>query len=188
MDRTLIILKPHAVERRLTGRILARFEDMGLSIRDIKRFQGSVDLWRDFYPSDETWFRNAGSKTLESCQRAGIVVQDELGTSDPIVIGNMIKEWLVAHMSSGPCVAAILEGNEAQRKVRKACGATLPNVAEPGTIRFDFSCDSPSLANREKRPVFNLIHASDPDEEGSVEKEILLVFGENADASIGTSA
>lgn len=179
MDRTLIILKPHAVAKGLTGRILARFEQMGLIIGDIKRFQGAADLWRSFYPSDETWFRNAGTKTLDSCQKVGLDVQKELGTSDPVVIGRMIKEWLVGHMSSGPCVAAILEGNEAARKVRRACGATLPNVADPGTIRFDFSCDSPALANKEKRPVFNLIHASDPDEEGSVEKEIEIIFGKD---------
>ena len=179
MDRTLIILKPHAVERALTGRILARFEQMGLVIVDIKRFQGSADLWRSFYPSDETWFRNAGTKTLDSCHKVGLNVQKQLGTTDPVTIGKMIKDWLVAHMSSGPCVAAILEGNEAPRKVRKACGATLPNVAEPGTIRFDFSCDSPALANKEQRPVFNLIHASDPDEEGSIEKEIGIIFGKD---------
>jgi nucleoside-diphosphate kinase len=177
MDKTLIIIKPHAVERGLTGRILARFEDMGLVIVSIKRFQGSAELWENFYPSDETWFTNAGSKTLESCQLVGINVQQELGTTDPLAIGKMIKQWLVVHMTSGPCVAVILEGNEAPRKVRKACGKTLPNVAEPGTIRFDFSCDSPALANQEKRPVFNIIHASDPEEEGSIEKEIGLIFG-----------
>lgn len=32
MERTLIILKPDAVQRGLTGRILARFEDKGLKI------------------------------------------------------------------------------------------------------------------------------------------------------------
>lgn len=178
MNRTLVIVKPHAVERQLSGRILARFEDMGLTISNIKRFQGSADLWTKFYPSDEAWFRNAGSKTLESCRAVGIDVQKELGTTDPFAIGKMIKEWLVTHMTSGPCLAVILEGNEAPQKVRKACGKTLPNVAEPGTIRFDFSCDSPALANQEKRPVYNIVHASDPEEEGSVEKEIGLIFGD----------
>lgn len=181
MDKTLIIVKPHAVERGLTGRILARFEDMGLVIANIKRFQGSAELWENFYPSDEAWFTNAGSKTLASCEEVGIDVQKELGTTDPFAIGKMIKQWLVAHMSSGPCVAVVLEGNEAPSKVRKACGKTLPNdkEAHPGTIRFDFSCDSPALANKEKRPVFNIIHASDPAEEGSIEKEIGLIFGES---------
>jgi nucleoside-diphosphate kinase len=187
MDRTLIILKPHAVQRGLTGRILSRFEDMGLTIRNIKHFQGSARLWQRFYPSDETWFKNAGLKTLKSCQDAGIDVKAELGTSDPSAIGRMIKEWLVGHMSSGPCVAVILEGNEAPIKVRKACGPTLPNLGQPGNIRFDFSCDSPALANKEKRPVFNLIHASDPEEEGSVEKEILIIFGENPDFPIDSA-
>ncbi len=179
MDRTLIILKPHAVQRGLTGRVLSRFEDMGLRISKIKAFIGTPELWRLFYPSDDLWLRNAGSKTLKSCHEAGIDVFKELGTTDPLSIGRMIKDWLVTHMSSGTCIAAILEGNDAPRKVRKACGSTLPNVAEPGTIRFEFSTDSPALANSEKRPVFNIIHASDPDEDGSIEKEISLVFGDS---------
>ena len=178
MDRTLVILKPHAVTRGLTYHVLARLEDMGLVISNIRRFQGSKELWQEFYPSDESWFRNVGSKTLQSCSASGIDVQRELGTTDTLEIGRMVKEWLVEHLSSAPAVAAIVEGNEAARKVRKAAGATLPNVAEPGTIRFDYSCDSPVLANKEKRPVYNIIHASDPEEAGAIDREIKLVFGE----------
>lgn len=40
MERTLIIIKPDAVQRQLAGRILARFEDKGLRIVGMK-FQQS---------------------------------------------------------------------------------------------------------------------------------------------------
>jgi len=176
LNRTLIILKPHAVLRGLTGRILARFEDMGLVISELKLFRESAQFWAGFYPSDEQWLANVGSKTLDSCREIGINVEHELNTTDPLKIGRTVKGWLADHMSSGPCIAAILEGNEAARKVRKVCGATLPHAASPGTIRFDFSTDSPALANKEKRPVFNLIHATDPDEEGALEKELTYIF------------
>ncbi|MFY9463142.1 MAG: nucleoside-diphosphate kinase, partial [Candidatus Sungiibacteriota bacterium] len=44
-------------------------------------------------------------------------------------------------------------------------GKTLPSFAEMGTIRGDFSVDSPVLANDAKRAIRNLVHASgDPDE------------------------
>ena len=176
LDRTLIILKPHAVARGLTGCILARFESMGLAITDIKTVRETKEFWDGFYPSDEQWMNNVGSKTLDSCRDLGIDVEKELGTNEASKIGRMVKGWLADHMSSGPCIAAILEGNEAARKVRKACGATLPHVANPGTIRFDFSSDSPALANKEKRPVYNLIHATDPDEDGALAKELDYVF------------
>jgi len=182
VHRTLIIIKPHAVQRGLTGVFLERFERMGLRIAAIKVIRGSSELWSRFYPSDEHWYHNAGSKTLESCQTYGIDVQESLGTTDPVAIGKMIKQWLIDHMSSGDSIAAILKGNEAVFKVRAACGRTLPNTAAPGTIRFDFSSDSPGLANAEKRPVFNLIHASDPEElrdgKQAVEYEIGAIFPE----------
>jgi nucleoside-diphosphate kinase len=36
MERTLVIVKPDAVHRHLTGRILARFEDKGLRVAALK--------------------------------------------------------------------------------------------------------------------------------------------------------
>ena len=36
MERTLVLLKPDCVERRLIGRILARFEDKGLNLIAMK--------------------------------------------------------------------------------------------------------------------------------------------------------
>jgi nucleoside-diphosphate kinase len=35
-ERTLVLIKPDAMERRLAGEILARFEDRGLSVRAAK--------------------------------------------------------------------------------------------------------------------------------------------------------
>jgi nucleoside-diphosphate kinase len=38
-------------------------------------------------------------------------------------------------------------------------------MAEVGTIRGDYSVDSPALANAEKRALANLVHASETQEE-----------------------
>lgn len=60
MDRTLIILKPDCVQRRLIGRILARFEDKGLRLAGMKLMRISRELaerhyaphkGKPFYPS-----------------------------------------------------------------------------------------------------------------------------------------
>lgn len=182
MEKTLFIVKPHAVERGLVGRFLERFEQMGLRIVALKVISGNQELWDRFYPNERSWLENVGSKTADDCKARGIDLKARLGTNDVHEIGLSVKRWLVEHMSSGPAVAAVLSGNDAQSKVRTAAGATLPNKAAPGTIRFDYSTDSPSLANDEKRPVFNLIHASDPTEKrGAVlaaDYEIGLLFPE----------
>lgn len=49
MDRTLIILKPDAIQRRLVGRILQRFEDKGLGISAMKLMQIPRDLAERHY-------------------------------------------------------------------------------------------------------------------------------------------
>src|SRR5688572_29845230 len=67
-------------------------------------------------------------------------------------------------VTSGPLLAAVLEGNEAVEVVRALNGATDGRKAAPGTIRGDLS-----LSNRE-----NLVHGSDSPE--SAAREIAIWF------------
>ncbi len=49
MERTLIILKPDAVQRRLVGRIIHRFEEKGLSVAGMKMMHISRELAERHY-------------------------------------------------------------------------------------------------------------------------------------------
>jgi nucleoside-diphosphate kinase len=49
MDRTLILVKPDAFERGLTGEVIARFERKGLRIVALKRIQMEPDLAERHY-------------------------------------------------------------------------------------------------------------------------------------------
>ncbi len=66
---------------------------------------------------------------------------------------------LVAFMSSGPIVAAILEKDNAVANFRKLIGATNPAQAEEGTIRKNFAA---SMGE-------NAVHGSDSDENAQIE-------------------
>jgi nucleoside-diphosphate kinase len=64
MERTLILLKPDCVQRRLVGRLLARFEDKGFNIIAMKLMQVTPELAKrhyaehvakDWYPSLEAF-------------------------------------------------------------------------------------------------------------------------------------
>ena len=48
-EQTLIVLKPDAVERKLTGSILSRFEDKGFNIKELKSYNFTKDKAEDFY-------------------------------------------------------------------------------------------------------------------------------------------
>jgi nucleoside-diphosphate kinase len=62
-------------------------------------------------------------------------------------------------MCSGPCVAMVLEGENAISTVREIMGATDPAKAAAGTIRKDFA------TNVER----NIVHGSDSSESASFE-------------------
>ena len=49
MDQTLLILKPDAVQRRLVGRIVQRFEDKGLTVAAMKLMRISRELAERHY-------------------------------------------------------------------------------------------------------------------------------------------
>ncbi len=48
-ERTLVLIKPDGVQRLLTGRILARYEDRGLKLVALKLIQVSADLAERHY-------------------------------------------------------------------------------------------------------------------------------------------
>jgi len=74
-------------------------------------------------------------------------------------VGKGFFAELAKFMTSGPSVQLVLAGENAIAKVRAINGATNPEKAEPGTIRYDWatsmtenavhSSDSPASAERE---------------------------------------
>lgn len=71
---------------------------------------------------------------------------------------------LVAFITSGPLVAAVIEGPEAIASWRTMMGATNPANAAPGTIRGDLATETQN----------NVTHGSDSPE--SAAREIALFF------------
>ena len=178
MEKTLIILKPDAVQRSLVGEIITRYEKSGLKIIAAKMVQPTLDIANKHYPVDRTEFIDGmGQKSLENYKEQGLDPEKEFGTSDPHKIGLEIQKWLADFITSGPVIALVLEGPHAVELVRKIRGHTLPIKAEPGTITGDYSFDSSILANEQKRPLRNLVHASGSIEEA--EFEINLWFTES---------
>ncbi len=49
LETTLILFKPDAIEKNLTGKVLARFEDAGLVIRAIKMMRLDDAVLREHY-------------------------------------------------------------------------------------------------------------------------------------------
>lgn len=60
-ERTLIIIKPDAVQRHLIGEIISRFEKKGLKITAAKFFQISIELAEEHYQmhKDKPFFQRA---------------------------------------------------------------------------------------------------------------------------------
>ena len=58
MELTLVLLKPDCVQRRLMGRVLARFEDKGLNIIAMKMMRVTPELARRHYAEhvEKAWY------------------------------------------------------------------------------------------------------------------------------------
>jgi nucleoside-diphosphate kinase len=117
--------------------------------------------------------RGLVGEVLRRFERKGLtVVAMDLRTMDGELADrhyadHVEKPWyapLREFMTSGPLVAAVLEGDEAISVVRTHVGATDGRTAAAGTIRGDFS-----LSNRE-----NLVHASDSPESSDRERRLFF--------------
>jgi nucleoside-diphosphate kinase len=131
-ERTLVLIKPDGVQRRLVGEIISRIEAKGLSVAALELKNVSDELARAHYAEHE---------------------------------GKPFFPSLLEFITSGPVVAAILEGPRAVAAFRQLAGGTDPvEKATPGTIRGDLGLET----------QYNLVHGSDsPD---SAVREIDLWF------------
>jgi nucleoside-diphosphate kinase len=171
-ERTLVILKPDAVQRGLMGDIITRFEKVGLKMVALKMTMAVDQQCWDHYNKDEAWFLKKGANIMKNREDLGMPVEKEA-----LEYGKDIIRALVKFMTAGPIVPMIFEGNQAIGIVKKIVGGTEPLTSEVGTIRGDYTLDSYELSSYDDRAVRNLIHCSDLPEEA--EREMKIWFTEN---------
>ena len=166
VQQTLILIKPDGVEKGLTEEIIKRYAVAGLKVVKRKEMKAPLEIVEKHYPMESEYLKSIGEKTIAAGQ-AVKSAEDQ---------GRKVVTWLRKFITSGPIVALLMEGEDAVKLARKTTGFTDPATAEKGTIRGDLGTDNILDANREERPVYNLIHASGSEEEAK--KEIELWFGE----------
>jgi nucleoside-diphosphate kinase len=131
-ERTLVLIKPDGVQRRVIGDIISRIERKGLTIIALELKNVDDALARAHYAEH----------------------------ADKSFFGSLLE-----FITSGPVVAAVLEGPRAVAAFRQIAGGTDPvDKATPGTIRGDLGLET----------QFNLVHGSDSAE--SADREIELWF------------
>jgi len=130
-ERTLVLIKPDAVERKLAGEILGRLERRGLALRGAKLVLVDPALAEEHYAEhrEKPFFAP-----------------------------------LVDFITSGPLVAAVVEGPRAIEAFRQLAGATDPVKATAGSIRGDHALEVQK----------NIVHGSDSPE--SAKRELALFF------------
>ncbi len=168
-EKTVLIIKPDGVKRGLVGEIISRIEKRGLKIIALQMIWAEKEQIDNHYPKDEAWIKRLGEKTLKNYKTFGLDPIKELGTDDPLEIGKTVRGWLIDYMTSGPLVKMVVKGIHAIAMVRKIVGSSMPAEAEMGTIRGDFSVDDATAANRDKRAIHNLVHASENEKEAEHE-------------------
>lgn len=159
-EQTLILAKPDALQRGIVGEIIKRFESRGFKVVGLKMIKPTTDHIKKHYLATKEQLEGMGNKSLENLKLLGLDVKKVLGTDNALEIGKMINNWNFEFLSSSPVVAMVFEGPHAVDMARKIVGNTLPFKADLGTIRGDFSVDSSTLGNFNKRPIRNIVHAS----------------------------
>lgn len=139
LEQTLILIKPDGLQKSLTGNILTRLSETKLVIIAAKVKTVSRELASEHY-----------------CHMKDKPFFEE------------IVKYLMGDYHTKRVMAVVYQGEDAIQKVRKVCGATNPEEAEPGTIRGSFGRITT------KGVYENVIHASG--NSADAEREIKLWF------------
>jgi len=167
IERTLVLLKPDAVQRGLMGQIISRFENAGLKVVGAKMVLANGELAKKHYK--DSLIPIVGNKTKKDWDAAGLNYSETVEE-----IGTMIVNETRRFLCSAPVLALVLEGLLVVEIVRKLVGTTGPKDSPPGTIRGDFAHLSLGYASTQKKGAANLIHASGNVDEAK--QEITLWF------------
>ena len=170
-EQTLVLIKHDGIYRGLIGKIIQRFEDIGLKIVGMKMVWPDQKLAEQHYHLDEDWAKNVYKKTKAAYDKE----KKELPYKDHMDLGKTIQSWNMGFLQEGPVIAIVSEGPHAVEIVRDLLGNTEPRQAAPGTIRGDFAkLESYNIADKKKRVVRNLVHGSDSPK--NAQREIALWF------------
>jgi nucleoside-diphosphate kinase len=144
IEQTLVIFKPDAVQRGITGEVLTRFERVGLKIVAMKMVNPDEAHYYHHYETIGKMVSRRGESQFH--------VQ-------------------LSAMQEGPVIAMVLQGIEAVALVRKLVGTTNTHDADPGTIRGDFAHASLDYVNEHMVAIPTIVHASGDIEEAKQEIE-----------------
>jgi len=112
IEKTLVLIKPDGIHRRLTGLVIDRLEGAGLTLTAASVVSVSEKLAREHYRD------LAGKPFFENLIR---YIRGEF---------HGLKDHRV--------VALVFQGEDAVALTRRVAGATNPEEAAPGTIRGSF--------------------------------------------------
>lgn len=177
IEKSLVLLKPDAVQRGIVGEILHRFEKMGLKVAGAKLVQIDEQFGAKHYNHDDAWKKRVGERSLNDCSDYNLDPQKIYGTTEPKQIGAVIDKWNAEFLSIGPVFAVVLQGPNAVNRIRDHVGKTFSTISPAGTIRGDYGLDSAYSGMSRKRTSYNMIHASGSTEEAK--EEIALWFSDD---------
>ena len=126
MERTLVILKPDSVQRRLVGRILARFEEKGLRLVALKL------LWMDRLLAERLYAVHKGRDFYEP------------------LLAFMTSSPCVALVLEGPSAIAVVRGMLGPTAGTEAPPGTIRgDFGLSSRLNLTHGSDSPESAQRE---------------------------------------
>ena len=138
MDRTLILVKPDAFARGLTGEIIARFERKGLTIVALKQHDRRPSELAEQHYAEHAGSRSSASSSSSSpaarssrwCSRAHEAVEaarQVIGATNPLEAAPA-RSAATSRIEVGK---NMVHGSDSPESAAREAGAVLPGAREP---------------------------------------------------------
>lgn len=153
-EKTLVLIKPDALYKSLTGAILTSLSESKLKIVGAKIVRVSQELAEKHY-----------------CDLK-CTLSDKFGEEKGCKVYESVLDYLKGKYHTDRVLALVYAGEDAITKIRTLAGETNPESASPETIRGKYG-----RINSKTDVLENVIHCSDSPE--SAKREIELWFSQN---------
>jgi nucleoside-diphosphate kinase len=172
IENTLVVIKPDGMVNGLQGQIIQIFKENDFEITHQKTIQADRKMIVQHLEYDNKP-EELGSKIIKLCTYGGFDLNHTfLHGQTALDVGTTYREMIVDQMTSAPLMALLLKKENAIQEARSLCGATIPSMASPDTIRGRFSTEGIGDFLREKRAIYNVIHVASSKEETDLQRGI----------------
>lgn len=165
-ETTFVLVKPDGIAKNLQDKVKEILIRNGFHIAHERMHHPDHAFARRHLSWKPEFTQTLGGRVERLCHERNIRIDDTfMAGMTTWEIGKTFEDFIVDYNAMGPCLAMIVQGENAVSAVDELCGYTIPDDAAAHTIRGQLCSDTFEACIEEQRAPYNVVHSADSADE-----------------------